>query len=95
MEEGWVGVLNVRQQHVCQLRTLFHLEQISVWTNLTMLSHIMRIKNKIDDDEEGRPRSLPTNYEDCCYTPTNYLQYPNNSTSTWWNILCMHMTFLL
>ncbi|AES94184.2 nonsense-mediated mRNA decay protein [Medicago truncatula] len=51
MEEGWVGVLNVRQQHVCQLRTLFHLEQISVWTNFTKLSHIMRIKNKIDDDE--------------------------------------------
>jgi len=51
MEEGWVAVLNVRQQHVCQLRTLFHLEQISVWTNLTMLSYIMKIKNKIDDDE--------------------------------------------
>ncbi|AES93887.1 hypothetical protein MtrunA17_Chr5g0396211 [Medicago truncatula] len=49
MEEGFCAVVNVRQQHVSELRTLFHLEQVSVSNHLGILEKIRRIKYNIDE----------------------------------------------
>jgi len=49
MEEGWRSVVNVRQQHVCQMRTFFHLEQISVLRHLNTIRNAKRIKYNIDE----------------------------------------------
>jgi len=49
MEEGWLAAVNVRQQHVSELRTFFHLEQVSVWNHLGILGNIRRIKYNIDE----------------------------------------------
>ncbi|RHN57766.1 hypothetical protein MtrunA17_Chr5g0443971 [Medicago truncatula] len=51
MEEGWWRsvVVNVRQQHVCQLRTFFHLEQISVLNNFGTVRKAKIIKYDIDE----------------------------------------------
>jgi len=49
MEEGWRAVANLRQQHVSELRTFFHLEQVSVSNRLGVLGNIRRIKYNIDE----------------------------------------------
>ncbi|AET00225.1 60S ribosomal export protein NMD3 [Medicago truncatula] len=48
MEQGWRSVVKVRQQHVSQLRTVFHLEQISVMTNLGILDDVEKIIYDVD-----------------------------------------------
>ncbi|RHN57571.1 hypothetical protein MtrunA17_Chr5g0441891 [Medicago truncatula] len=50
MEQGWRSVVKVRQQHVSQLRTVFHLEQISVMTNLGILDDVEKIIYDVDQD---------------------------------------------
>ncbi|AES93742.1 hypothetical protein MtrunA17_Chr5g0395031 [Medicago truncatula] len=49
MEEGWRAVVNVRQQHVSELRTLFHLEQVSVWNHLGIVGNFRRIEYNINE----------------------------------------------
>ena len=48
MEQGWRSVVKVRQQHVSQLRTFFHLEQISIMTNLAVVDEVERIIYDVD-----------------------------------------------
>lgn len=49
MEGGWRAVANVRQHHVSELRTFFHLEQVSVSNRLGILENIRKIKYNTDE----------------------------------------------